>query len=170
MSVVREPAAIFSQLLFAAIFGLAIGVVTLWRGHKRREDFYTLTGAVTNLTNSLNVEGHLNLNNEPLRYLQVQGQSRFFRLFIGEDLDGSKPNYQRIDDIKVGDIVTVYYDETLWSSSSDLVSNLAYFVDKDQQPYFIRGSLNNRTGYYFMGACAIVALASIYLKRTGKIA
>jgi hypothetical protein len=169
MSEPRQPPAVYHELLYAMIFCLCLGLYTLLRGQKQKEDFHSVTGAITSLSKSLDAEGHLNLNNAPIRYLQIHGQPRYFRLYIGEDLDGSKPDFQRVDDLKIGDVITIYYDETIWSSTSNLVSNLAYFIDKDNKSYFKRGGLNKPTYYYLMGAYVFVIVVSFALKKAGKI-
>ena len=109
----------------------------------------------------------MNPNNEPIRYLKIEDYPKYFKLLIGEDIDGSKPTFQQIDKLRVGDIITVYYDENNLSDDAD-VSRLAYFIDNDGNPYFIRGK-QNTIGYYIIGLCLSVIAVSYFLKKTGRI-
>ncbi|WP_303312001.1 hypothetical protein [Hymenobacter sp. BT730] len=161
-------APVFWKLFFGMLFTIILCFSTLYRNQKQKGDFLHLTSKLTNISNSLQIEGHINLNNEPIRYLKIKDYPKYFKLLIGEDIDGSKPDFQRIDNLKAGDVITIYYDETFLSSDPE-VSRLAYFIDKDSKPYFIRGK-QNTIGYYIIGFCLAVIAISYILKKTGRIA
>jgi hypothetical protein len=165
-----RPAAtpVFTKLLGGLSICFLLCLATLYRNQKPKNQFQHLTGKVVALTKALKIEGYYNSNNEPIRYLQIQDYPTIFRLFIGEDIDGSKPSFERVDELKVGDTVTVYYDKNYLNNNSDVISNLAYFVDKNQQAYFIRGSQNTMV-YYLIGFCLLGSTAGVILKRTGRI-
>lgn len=99
--------------------------------------------------------------------MKVKDYPKYFKLLIGEDIDGSKPDFQKIDKLKVGDTITTYYDEIVLSDDSN-VSRSAYFIDKNDKPYFIRGK-QNTIGYYIIGLCLSVIVGSYFLKKTGRI-
>ena len=161
-------APVFWKLVSGMSFALLLGFATLYRNQKSKSDFFHLTSRLTSISNELDIQGHLNPDNEPIRYLKIEDYLKYFKLRIDDDLDGSKPDFQRIDELRTGDIITVYYDENLLSSDAD-VSRLAYFIDKDGKPYFIRGK-QNTTAYYLIGFCLIIIAVSYLLKRTGKMA
>ena len=149
------------------LFTLLLCFISLYRNQKSKENFLHLTNKITNLSNSLDIQGHLNLNSEPIRYLKVKDYPKYFKLFIGEDIDGSKPFFQQIDQLKVGDTITIYYDEN--SLSNDInISHLVYFIYKDGKPYFIRGK-QSTMAYYLIGICLSAITVSYFLKKTGRI-
>ncbi|WP_223650227.1 hypothetical protein [Hymenobacter psoromatis] len=163
-----KPASVFTKLIGGFSICLLLCLFTLYRNQKTKNQFQHLTGTITALTKSLKIEGYSSPDKEPIRYLQIQDSLPIFRLFIGEDIDGSKPSFERVDELRAGDVVTVYYDKNYLNSNSDVVSNLAYFVDKGQQAYFIRGNKDNEV-YYLISICLIVIAVSYFLKKAGKI-
>ena len=162
-----DKAPVFWKLISAMLFTLLLCFITLYRNQKPKDDFFHLTSKITSVSNALDIQGHLNPNNEPIRYLKIEDYPKYFKLLIGEDIDGSKPTFQQIDQLRVGDIITVYYDENNLSDDAD-VSRLAYFIDNDGNPYFIRGK-QNTIGYYIIGLCLSVIAVSYFLKKTGRI-
>ncbi|ALD20621.1 hypothetical protein [Hymenobacter sp. DG25A] len=161
-------APVFWKLFFGMLFTIILCFSTLYRNQKQKVDFLHLTSRLTYISNSLPIQGHLKLDDEPVRYLKIEAYPKYFKLFVGEDIDGSKPNFQQVDRLKTGDIITIYYDENLLSSDKN-VSRLAYFIDKDGKPYFIRGK-QNTMGYYLIGICLSVIAISYLLKKAGRIA
>ena len=149
------------------LFTLLLCFITLYRNQRPKGDFLHLTSKITSISNSLDIQGHLNFNNEPIRYLKIKDYPKYFKLLIGEDIDGSKPTFQQIDKLKFSNIITVYYDETSLGGD-DKVSRLAYFIDKDGKPYFIRGKQNTIV-YYIISVCLSVIVVSYFLKKTGRI-
>jgi hypothetical protein len=162
-----NKAPLFWNLISGMLFTLLLCFATIYRNQKSKEDFFHITSKITSLFNSLQIQGDLNLDNEPIRYLKIKNYPKYFKLSIGEDLDGSKPYFQQIDSLKVGDIITVYYDENGLSDDTD-VSRLAYFLDKNNKPYFIQGR-KNIIGYCLIGICLTVIVVAYSLKKAGKI-
>jgi len=160
-------APVFWKLISGMSFALLLGFGTLYRNQKSKSDFLHLTSRLTSVSNELEIQGHFNPDNEPIRYLKIENYPKYFKLLIGEDLDGSKPDFQRIDELKTGDTITVYYDENSLSNDAD-VSRLAYFIDKNGKPYFIRGK-QNTISYYLIGMCLSAIAISYFLKKTGRI-
>jgi hypothetical protein len=163
-----EPTPVFARLMGAFSICLLLCLFTLYRNQKSKDQFQHFTGTITALTQSLKIEGYSSPDNEPIRYLRIQNFPTIFRLFIGEDIDGSKPAFERVDELRAGDVVTVYYDKNYLNSNSNVVSNLAYFIDKGQQAYFIRGSKDNKV-YYLVCFCLIGIAFGLALKKAGKI-
>jgi hypothetical protein len=159
---------VFWKLVSGMLFSLILCFATLYRNEKPKSAFLHLTNRLTHLSNSLPIQGHLNLNNEPVRYLKIEDYPKYFKLLIGEDIDGSKPDFQQVDSLNTGDIVTIYYEENLLSGDKD-VSHLAYFLDKNSKPYFIRGKQNTIV-YYWIGICLSVIVVSYFLEKAGRIA
>src|SRR5688572_31445043 len=46
------------------------------------------------------------------RYLQVDGYKYPFEIFVGNESGDFKPKFEQIDNLKPGDIITVFYYET----------------------------------------------------------
>jgi len=45
--------------------------------------------------------------------LQIEGYSYPFEIFVGKESADFKPKYEQVDNLKVGDIISVFYYETV---------------------------------------------------------
>jgi hypothetical protein len=107
-----------------------------------------------------------------LRYLKIGGYSKYFEVFVGKDFGDFSPAYERIDSLIISDPLTVYYSEDHISDKStddDLINRDTQFIDKKNQPYFVRGSKDKYGSCFFMsvGICLIVTL--LILEKKGII-
>jgi hypothetical protein len=121
----------------------------------------------------MELSGHPDRHIGKLRYLKIGGYTKYFEVFIGKDFGDFSPAYERIDSLKTGNLLTVYYSEDQLSNKAtddELINRDAQFIDKQNQPYFIRGSKDRYGSYFFMsvGICLVVTL--LILEKKGIIA
>jgi hypothetical protein len=152
------------QGFFGIVSILVLGFIISIRGYKEKKDFYQVTGIITSITRS--IPSYSNRHDGKIRYLQVKGHPKPFELFIGKDPGDFSPAFEQLDQLKAGDVITVYYDEDeLTGSSIDDVNRLAQFIDKNQQPYFIRSDKDKYFGYFAIGMSACIGATLLLLDR-----
>ncbi len=93
-------APVFWKLISGMSFALLLSFGTLYRNQKSKSDFLHLTSRLTSVSDELEIQGHFNPNNEPIRYLKIEDYPKYFKLLIGEDLDGSKPISNELTNLK----------------------------------------------------------------------
>ena len=131
---------------------MIMSVFLFVRAGKEKSDFNKISGEIISLekTNTKN------------RLLQIE--NRTFELFTGKDAGDFKPAFERIDELKPGDKITVYFDE-----QDDPINRLAYFIDKGNEPYFIKGSWEKGLAYFLAGLCMAIFILLLVLKRLGQL-
>ena len=164
----KAPPHLFAKLLCGVAFIIISGFVILNRGQKQKHDFNSITAHLISIDHTF--PGAFNRHPEKIRYLQVGRYPKAFELFIGHDLGDFSPAFEKIDALKAGDIVTIYYDEEKTRSGDDaLVNRLAQFIDKDGQPYYARGSKDKLGGYGIIGVGMLMGLTLLILQKKGTI-
>jgi hypothetical protein len=143
---------IFGESLVGLITIMIISVFLFVRAGKEKSAFNKLSGKITSLEKT----------NAKKRLLQVEDHT--FELFIGKDVGDFKPKFERIDKLKPGDYITIYFDD-----QGDPINNLAYFIDKGDEPFFIKGSWEKGMSYFLAGLCVTIFILLYTLKRLGKI-
>ena len=157
---------IFTKSIIGVIIIIVLGLFILIRGTKEKTEFQNITGRITYLNKTF--EELPNRNQGKYRYLSIDSYSKVFELFIGKDFGDFKPKYEKIDDLKIGDNIVVYFDVDL-NETDVRLNRLLQFIDKDGQPYFIRGSKDKTGGYFFIIIGILLSGLIIYLKKIGKI-
>lgn len=102
------------------------------------------------------------------RYIQLNNYSRTFELFVGKDAGDFKPKMERVDSLQLGDIVTVYFDDRL-NDQGDPINRLVYFIDKENKPFFVKGSWEKGLAWFLVGLSLTGIAILVILKRKGKI-
>jgi hypothetical protein len=157
---------IFNKSLIGVMTILALGTTILIRGAKDKVGFESITGQIVYLEKTY--EELPNRHHGKYRYVELDAYPKVFELFIGKEFGDFKPHYERIDDLSVGDTIVVYFDEDTKESDSRL-NRLVQFMDKDSQPYYIRGTKDKTGGYFFIISGMLLGAWILYLKRIGTI-
>jgi len=157
---------IFLKSLMGLFFAISLGFVIFQRSGKHKSEFQTVSGRLTSLTN-IN-EGFPNLDTAKFRYLEVAGYPKTIELFIGKGSGDFRPQFERIDDLKINDQLTIYFDESS-DTRTDPINRLVYFIDRGKEPIFIKGDWEKYLAYVVWGICAATLAALIVLREKGKI-
>lgn len=157
---------IFVKAVAAAGLCLLFSFYLFHRATKNKRDFEQVTGVVEYIETS----SPLSPNNNPARYrfLKVEGYARPFELFIGKETGDFSPELERVDAIKPGDTVTVYYDENI-SIQHAPVNRLAYFIDRNTISLFVKGSWDKGMAYFISSFSLVLFFWVLALKKKGKI-
>ena len=157
---------IFKASIVGVIIILVLGSSILIRGTKEKTEFQNIKGKITYLDKSY--EELPNRNQGKFRYLAIENYPKVFELFVGKDFGDFKPQYEQIDDLRIGDNIVVYFDEN--SKETDVrLNRLIQFIDKDELPYYIRGTKDKTYGYFIIIVGILLGGLVFYLKKNGKI-
>lgn len=157
---------IFKKSMAGVITIIVLGSVILARGTKEKGEFNHMTGRVTLLEKTYQ---ELPIRHPgKYRYLSIDSYPKVFQIFIGKDAGDFKPKLEKVDDLKIGDEIVVYYDED--PTETDIrLNRLIQFIDKDFKPYFIKGSWDKFGGYLFIGLGLFFGVLILILKEKGRI-
>ncbi len=157
---------IFKKSIAGIITILILGSIIMIRGTKDKTEFNQLTGRIVFLDKTFEELPLRHIGK--FRYLLIDNYSKVFTIFVGKDFGDFKPHLEKIDDLKVGDEIVVYFDEDPKETDNRL-NRLIQFIDKDGKPYFMRGCKDKNGGYFFIGLGILLGGLIIYLKKVGKI-
>ena len=157
---------IFLNSLIGLSFASILGIFLLIRATKDKSSFEKTSGSIVLLYK----ENGLSTNDitSKFRYLKVNGYPKTFELFIGKGWGDFKPKFEKVDELKIGDTVTIYYDEN-FKTKSDPINRLAYFIDRGQEPIFIKGGWEKYLAYFIFGSIIVILFVLIIAKRKSKI-
>lgn len=149
-----------------------IGVIILsiflyLRADKGKTAFNKISGQLTYFERSY--EDFPNRNKDKYRYLALNNYPTVFEVFVGKDASDFKPEFEQIDLLKKGNEITIYFDDRA-AFSEDNINRLVYFIDRGNEPIFIKGSWEKKLAYFLAGLAVGIILLLIILKRRGKIA
>ena len=157
---------IFNKSLAGVITILILGSGILFRGTKDKSDFKQITGIVKYLDK--NYQEFPNRHQGKYRYLSLDNYPKTFEIFIGKDPGDFKPKFENIDALRLGDEITVTYDETN-RETDPRINRLLQYIDKQDQTFYIRGSRDKVFGYFCIMSGVIIGIWIVYLKRKGTI-
>lgn len=161
-----SPHPIFKRSIGGVVLCLLLSAYICHRATKTKTDFTLTKGVVEYIENSSPL--YPNKHPQKYRYLKVTGYSKPFELFMGKESDDFSPAYEKLDALKPGDTIAVYYDESLFKQD-DPVNRLVYFIDRGEESLFVKGSWEKWLAFFIAGF-SVVLLASLFvLKRKGKI-
>lgn len=152
--------------MYGIITIIALASVILARGKKEKDEFYNLNGSITAIEKTYQ---ELPIRHPgKYRYLILDNYQKPFEIFIGKDPGDFKPELEKIDELKVGNKISVYYDED--PSETDMrINRLIQFIDKDSAPYYIRGSHDKIFGYILIALGFMLGILLLVFKNRGTI-
>jgi len=155
---------IFFESLAGAITIIVLGSFILIRGTKDKSEFTQLKGKIIYLDKTF--QELPKRHQGKYRYLMIEGYSKTFELFIGTDPGDFKPKYEKVDDLRNGDEITVYFDD---DADDERINRLIQYIDKDGVAYYIRNNMDKFGGIAFILSGILVGVWILYLKRKGTI-
>jgi len=171
MSSQRQPADIFLQSMISAVALFLGGIYLLFLAHERREDMLQITGPL--LTIQRELTDHPNRHIGKPRYLQIGGYNKYFEVFVGKDPGDFSPTLERIDSLRKGDMVTIYFVENDLSSEAsqdESINRLAQYIEQDGRVYFVHGSGMKYIGYFVLTISICLIISLLIFKKKGIVA
>jgi len=132
----------------------------IWRNTKKKEDYDHLRGKITYLDQKL---GDLPYRDAGLyRYLTIDNYQYPFEVYTDEQS-------ARVDSLKTGDVVDVYFYQT-GDTEKIRLNRFLQFLDKESKPYFKRGNIIIVLGIISIAILFALCIACYYFYKKGKIA
>ena len=157
---------IFKSAVTTLVLCIFLGLFVAERASKDKTSFNKSTGVLIGIDNFN--ENFAGKDTSKFRYLQISSYSKPFQIFIGKSKGDFKPTLEKINNLKIGDSIVVYFDEDNKTQNSP-VNNLAYFIDKGKEAVFIKGNFEKYLGYGIAIFCGVFILLLIFLKMKQKI-
>ncbi|MEL7145262.1 MAG: DUF3592 domain-containing protein [Bacteroidota bacterium] len=155
------------QYIAGAVLVILMGVSLLNRSAKTKEEFIKVEGTITYLDKRYDQLPTRNF--EKYRYLIIDGTQRVFEIFIGNEPGDFSPEFEHIDELVIGDTITLYYDDNI-NTEGQVVNSLVRFIDRNKKSIFIESANKDKTlGYIVIGLGIILIVIILILKKTGKM-
>ena len=158
------------QIFLKSIWGIVVvfffSVIVFIRADKNKFSFDNIIGKIVYLSTSFQDAPNRHIGK--YRYLQIENFPKTFEVFVGKDAGDFKPKLEKIDSLRIGDEIRIFFDKN-FKTLDDPINRLVYFIDKRNQPYFIKGSWEKTLAYFGFGISMAILLLLIFLRRSGKI-
>lgn len=153
------------KYVISAFLIMAFGVLLLLRNNKTKEQLSHATGYVTYYGKTLIGHNDRHEADSAMRYLRINTFPQAFSFFIGKKRGDFKPAFERLDDIKMGDTLTIYFTDPLpfQAGRDDSINTDGEFVDRHATAYFVRGNKDKWGAYFFLlvGGLLLIFLPSL---------
>lgn len=142
------------------ISGVAIYLIS--NNSKEKQEYDKSTGVIEYF--DLVYNNLPNRDEGDYRYLKIDTYPYIFEIYE----PNSEPTENKIDDLKIGDTIDIYYYEI--SSTKNIGRNkFTQFIDKKGIPYFIRDGFQKQLGYVIIGLCILINIMSLIFWKMGKL-
>lgn len=153
-------------ILAVSIVMTAAMILYIMLNSKEKFNYENRTGQLTYLEKQL---GNLPARNfGKYRYLKVDGYEYPFEVFVGSESGDFKPKFEKIDNLKIGDTVTVYYYQTE-NTKSEGINRFMQYIDKGHESYFERGDSSKTLGGVVISISVLLAIGGVILWKKKRI-
>ncbi len=153
-------------IIAVSIILAALMIVYIQKNSKEKSEYEKTTGQIIYLDQQL---GELPLRDPgKYRYLKVEGYEYPFEIFVGKESGDFKPKFEKIDNLKPGDTVTVFYYQTE-NTRSVGINRFIQFIDKNNDSYFEIGDSIKTMGAVIICLCALITVGGFVLWKMKKI-
>ncbi|MGZ5302676.1 MAG: hypothetical protein ACXWDO_01045 [Bacteroidia bacterium] len=158
---------LFLKSVFGCFTIICLSVLILQRACKNTSDFDSITGNVVYYDKTYKSWPIRHFGK--YRYLKIHSSPLVFEIFKGKDKTDFGPAYEKLDNLKIGDSISIYYDH-IESDERDPLNRLVYFIDKGNEVIFLKDRKSDFIfGYGLLGFAVILMAILFYLKHTDKI-
>jgi len=153
------------------IIGVSIFLIILMISYvklssKDKNDYLHVNGEITYLEKQFK-----NLPSRDLgkyRYIKIQSYRYPFEIFVGNESGDFKPKFEQIDNLKLGDSITIYFYE-INNTYSEEINRFTQFIDKESESYFVRGDGSRTIGLIVIVASIALALGGIVMWKMKRL-
>lgn len=156
----------FRYIVLFSLIIIAFSIFIINRDSKLKSEYSKITSTLIYLDDTY---GELpNRNFGKYRYLAVENYPYIFELFIGKESSDFSPKFEKIDSLKLGDVITIYGYE-----SSDIdkegVNRNIQFIEKNDQLFFERGDATKIVGISLIIISIILVVLCFIFMKMGKL-
>ena len=153
----------YPKVIGAAILSMIMSGYLMTRSEKPRENFIHQKGTISYLSPIHPLK--LQSASRPKDiYLILNEYERVFELFIGTDKGDFSPRINRLTELKIGDRIDIYFEETN-KTITQPVNRLLQYLDKNGEPYYLRSKVDKYLGYFILGCSGLLLILGIYVRR-----
>ena len=149
-------------VIFTSIIVLGLGIFVIVNSSKEKSDYDKSTGTIEYFDKEF--QNLPTRHKGDFRYLKVDSYPYLFEIYE----PNSEQTKNKIDDIKVGDKIDIYYYETPDTRNIRL-NRFTQFIDKEGQPYFIRNGFQKQLGFVIVGLCILINIMALIFWKKGKL-
>ena len=81
----------------------------------------------------------------------------------GNDKGDFSPRMNRLNELKVGDEVEIYFEENT-KTQREQVNRLLQYLDKEGDLYYLRSKADKYIGFFLLGCSGLLLVFGIYMK------
>lgn len=149
----------FRVIFIIAAIIIAAMIYMIMLSSKEKTDYQKSSGKIIYLDKQF--EEYPNRDLGKYRYLKLNTYPYIFEMYSDEQSS-------RIDNLKVGDSVNVYYYETN-NTHSEQINRFLQYLEKDNKVFFQRGNSNKIAGFVVIGLAIILIVGSFLLYKNGRM-
>lgn len=149
-------------IMFASLIVIGLGVLGVKNNSKSKAEYDKSTGTIEYLDKTF--KQLPTRHKGDFRYLKVDTYPYTFEIYE----PNSKPTDKKIDDLKTGDKIDIYYYETSYTTDEG-INRYTQFIDKDGQSYFIRNGFQLQLGYIVICIGLLLNVIAFGLWKIGKL-
>jgi len=150
-------------VIFTSIILVVLGIFVIINSTKDKSEYEKKTGIIEYFDKTY--MDFPNRNHGDYRYLKIDNYQYVFEIYIANTDKEVEP----IDDLKIGDRISVYYYET-GSTHSENLNRYIQFIDKNSTAYFKRGNFQKQLGFVILGLVVFLNILSFVFWKKGKLA
>ncbi|MHA4894646.1 hypothetical protein ACXZ1K_07845 [Pedobacter sp. PWIIR3] len=152
----------FRGIFFVSILILGMGIFVVVNNSKEKKEYDKSTGTIEYFSKEFQ---DLPVRDKgDYRYLKIDAYPYVFEIYE----PNSEPTQKSIDDLKVGDMIDIYYYETD-NTREEGLNRYAQFIDQKGQSYFARGGFQKQLGFVVIGLAILLNVMSFAFYKKGKI-
>lgn len=149
-------------IFFASLIVIALGIFGVVNNSKSKAEYDMATGTIEYLDKKFQ---HLPTRHiGDFRYLKVDTYPYMFEIYE----PNREPTDKKIDDLKLGDKIDIYYYETS-NTRHEGLNRFTQYIDKDGQPYFVRNGFYRQLGVVVIVLSLLLDVIVFVLWKKGKV-
>lgn len=149
-------------VIFASLIVIGMGIFAIVMNSKEKSEYSKVSGTILYFEKEF--QNLPTRHKGDFRYLKVDTYPFAFEIYE----PNSKPTERKIDDLKVGDKIDIYYYETS-NTINERLNRFIQFINMDEQPYFIRSGFQKQLGYIIIGLSLLMNLMAFAFWKKGKL-
>lgn len=149
-------------VIFASIIVLGLGIFVTVNNSKDKVEYDKATGIIEYYDKEF--QNLPTRHKGDFRYLKIDSYPYIFEIYE----PNSEPTEKKIDDLRVGDKIDIYYYETSNTRNIGL-NRFTQFIDKNEQPYFVRSGFQKQLGFIIIGLAILLSIMAFVLWKNGKL-
>jgi len=136
----------------------------IYKDSKSMTEYGSVSGKITHIA-----ETYQDLPNRHIgkyRYITIDNHPSVIELFIGKDKGDFKPKFEKVDNLKLEDSITIYGDEL---TENLYINRRIFFITKNDQLYFEKGGMNISLSIGMIVLSVSISILGYVLMKKNKI-